>query len=182
VDASSPATTASFREIVAKTVVTQTVTYFVVGLLASTLLDYAHWFAESSLGLLMRPTTDRMVMAGPLFQPVRGFFFGWVFFLLRDVFFDGKRGWLWMWFVLVVLGIVNPFGPAPGSIEGLVYTRLPLADQLKGLPEVIVQSLALSFVVSRWIGHRGRWPTWVMGAAFLASLALPALGLLVAPK
>jgi hypothetical protein len=60
-------------EALGKTIVTHTVTYFIMGLLASTILDYTRFFAESALNLMMRPTSDPLVMAGPLFQPIRGF-------------------------------------------------------------------------------------------------------------
>ena len=78
-------------ETVVKTIVTHTVTYFIMGLLASTILDYTRFFAESSLNLMMRQTNDPWVMVGPLFQPIRGILFGIVFYLLREPFFGKKN-------------------------------------------------------------------------------------------
>jgi len=119
-------------------------------------------------------------MAGPLFQPIRGILFGLVFYLLRDAFFGGKNGWLTMWIVLVVVGIFSTFGPSPGSVEGLVYTTVPVSRQLVGLIEVLVQSLLLSFVLFYWVNHpEKRWLTWVLVVGFILVLVLPALGLLV---
>src|SRR5579864_1426846 len=94
-----------FWELVAKTVVTHTVTYFFVGLLAFVSLDYARKFTESDLQLLMRQTGDPMVMAGPLFQPIRGFLFGIVLYPLREALFNKKTGWLVLWGVLVAVGV-----------------------------------------------------------------------------
>ena len=107
-----------------------------MGLLASLIFDYGRLYAETGLNLLMRQTSENMVMAGPLFQPIRGFLFGIVFFLLRDILFKRKNGWLVMWIVLVVVGIFSPFGPTPGSIEGMIYTIIPIGIKLTGLPEV----------------------------------------------
>jgi hypothetical protein len=45
---------------------------------------------------------------------------------------------------LVVTGVVSPFGPAPGSIEGLIYSKLPVGSLWGGLLEVVLQSLLLS--------------------------------------
>jgi hypothetical protein len=166
-------------EVIAKTAVTHTATYFLVGVLAFTLLDYGTWYAESSLNRLMRPTSDPLVMAGPLFQPIRGVLFGLVFFLLRDTLFREKRGWLVLWSVLVVLGIINTFGPAPGSIEGLVYTTLPIGVQMKGLLETVLQSLLLSLVLVYWVRRpEKRWLNWSMGVVFALVMLLPTLGLL----
>lgn len=89
---------------------------FFIGLSAFFIFDYSTQFAETDLRLLMRPTTHPLVMAGPLFQPIRGFLFGIAFFLLRDFLFGKPRGWLTLWIVLVIIGILSTFGPAPGSI------------------------------------------------------------------
>lgn len=75
---------ASARAIIIKTVVTHTVTYFFVGALAFTVFNYPRLYAESSFKYIMRQTTEPLVMAGPLFQPLRGLIFGVVFFVLRQ--------------------------------------------------------------------------------------------------
>jgi hypothetical protein len=166
-------------EAVVKTIVTHTVTYFIMGLLASTILDYERFFAESSLNLMMRQTNDLWVMVGPLFQPIRGILFGIVFYLLREPLFGKKAGWLVMWIVLLVVGIVGTFGPAPGSMEGMLYTVFPLWVHLRGLPEVLLQSLFLSLILFYWVNHpRIKWLNWVMGIAFLILMSFPILGLL----
>jgi hypothetical protein len=119
-------------------------------------------------------------MAGPLFQPVRGLLFGVVFYLLREPLFGRRRGWLVLWVTLVVLGILGTFGPTPGSLEGLVYTVLPPWLHLRGLPEVLLQSLFLSLLVSYWVNHPDkRWLDRVLGTAFVLALLLPSLGLML---
>ncbi len=168
------------REIIVKTVVTHTVTYFVMGALAYTVFEYHRLYADTDLKYLMRQTTERIVMAGPLFQPLRGLIFGLVFVLLRRWLFEEAGGWLRMWAVLVALGILNTFGPAPSSIEGMIYTTLPLRLQLIGLPELLLQSFLLSFVVVHWVsGPPRKWLSWLMGSAFCLVLLLSSLGLLV---
>jgi hypothetical protein len=167
---------------VIKTVVTHSVTYFIMGLLASSLLDYARFFAESSLALMMRPANDPWVMAGPLFQPVRGALFGVVFYVLREPFFEERKGWLVMWSVLVVVGVLGTFGPSPGSLEGMLFTVFPLRVHLMGLPEVLLQSLALSLLLVHWVNHpQKRWLSRVMGIAFAVMMSLPIIGLLLGP-
>lgn len=169
----------SAAQIILKTIVAHTVTYVIAGLLAFSLLDYPTLIWETTLGVVMRPLRDPMVGAGPLFQPVRGLLFGVVFYLLRQPFFGRPHGWLLMWAVLVSLGIVGPFGTAPGSLEGLIYTRVPVSAQLALLPEILLQSLGLSWILFQWVNHpEKKWLQWTMGAAFVVALLLPALGLL----
>ena len=170
----------TITEIVVKTAVTHTVTYFIIGLFALVIFDYAHLYAETSLNLLMRPLNEPMIMAGPLLQPIRGALFGLVFYLLKEVLFGKRNGWLVLWAMLVVIGIVGTFGPTPGSMEGMIYTILPLWLHLIGLPEVVLQALFLSVTLYYWVNHREkRWLNWVMGLSFFIVLLLPSLGLLV---
>ena len=62
---------------------------------------------------------------------------------------------------------LSTFGPAPGSVEGLLYTLIPIADQLTGLVEVVAQALLLSIVLCYWVSHpKKRWLSLVLGAAF----------------
>ena len=166
------------QEIAIKTIITHTVTYFIAGVLAFAVFDYQHLYAETNLKYLMRPTTDSLVLAGPLFQPIRGMMFGMVFFILRRSFFSQSKGWLLMWVVLVCLGILGTFGPAPSSLEGTIYTILPLRLHLIGLPEVLLQSFLLSFIVFYWVKTPKKWLTWSMSSVFVLVLLLSLMGLL----
>jgi hypothetical protein len=166
--------------IIAKTVVVHTVSYFVLGILAFLLLDYSGLFAQAGISQYMRPTTDRIVMAGPLFQPVRGLLLGVILYFLREPFFQRPKGWLLLWATLVAVGILSPYGAAPGSIEGLIYTKLPLYFHVKGLPEVLIQTLLFSAVLFYWVNRPERkWLNWGLGVLFFLVLVGPTLGLLV---
>lgn len=169
----------TFWEVVVKSIVTHTVTYFILGALASMFFGYTALYANTGLKLLMRQTSESLVMAGPLFQPIRGLLFGFVFYLLREIIFWKKNGWLVLWLVLLVVGIFGTFGPTPGSLEGMIYTILPLPVHLIGLPEIILQSLIQSAVLFFWVNHpEKKWFNWIMGIAFFVVLLLPSLGLL----
>ncbi|MBE2200769.1 MAG: hypothetical protein IAE79_19305 [Anaerolinea sp.] len=80
--------------VILKTAVAHTVTYFLMGLAALALLDYSARYADPAVAVLMRQTTDPLVAAGPLFQPIRGALFGIVICLLRDLVLQCRRGWL----------------------------------------------------------------------------------------
>jgi hypothetical protein len=169
----------TLRETIVKTMVAHTITYFLVGLLAFLTLDYTARFSDPGAAAYNRPTSDPLVMAGPLFQPIRGLLFGVVFYLLRESFFRRPRGWLILWVTLVVIGIIGQFTGGLGSIEGLVYSRIPVLFQLLLLPEVIIQTLLLSVVLFYWINHPKKWLNWVLGVVFFLILFFAALGLLV---
>ena len=170
----------SFSQVAIKTIVVHSVTYFAMGVFALVVFDYAALNAQPDMARLMRQTTDPLVMAGPLFQPIRGLVFALAIYPIRQVVFTGKQGWLVLWWILVALGIVSPFGPAPGSIEGMIYTIVPMRHQLRGLLEVVPQALLLALGVVYWVNHpEKRWFTWFMGTVFAAVILLSIAGLLV---
>jgi hypothetical protein len=157
--------------------VCHTVTYVLMGALAAHFLNYAALMAQPESG--MRPITDPGVMAGPLFQPLRGLIFALVFYPLRSCLFGRKNGWVLMGWALVALGILSTFGPAAGSLEGLIYTRVPVRSQLRGWIEVVPQALLFSAMLCYWVNHPAKkWLNWLLGAAFFVVLGLLAVGLM----
>jgi hypothetical protein len=65
-----------FLPLAARTIVCHTITYFIMGILAAHFLNYAAVMSRPDSG--MRQFSDPWVMAGPLFQPVRGLVFALV--------------------------------------------------------------------------------------------------------
>ncbi len=168
-----------FLPLAAKTIVCHTLTYILMGILASHFLNYAEAFARPDSG--MRPITSPWVMAGPLFQPLRGLIFALAFYPLRSLLFGRKNGWLLMAWMLIALGILSTFGPASGSIEGMIYTLAPIREQLLGWLEIVPQALLLSALLCYWVNHPKKWMNWLLGILFALMMALLILGLLM-PK
>ena len=84
---------------------------------------------------------------------------------------------------MLALGVFSTFGPAFGSVEGLIYTTIPLRSQLLGLWEVLLQSFLFSFILFRWVDQpEKRWLRWTLGTAFCIVLLLPVLGLLTTKR
>jgi hypothetical protein len=170
----------SFLETAWKTVVVHTVTYFLLGLVSFIFFDYSARFADPVIAQYMRSPSDPIVNAGPLFQPIRGLLLGAILFLLREPFFHRRYGWLTLWATLVVVGILSPYVGAPGSLEGFIYTKVPITLQLTLLPEVVLQTLLFSAVIYYWLNHpEKKWLSWLLAITFFLILVLPALGLLV---
>jgi hypothetical protein len=164
-----------------KSVIVHTITYFAAGVLAYTLGDYEKAFSQPPLSYVMRPTSDLLVLAGPLFQPIRGVLFALALYPLRNVLFAERRGWLTLWWLLLALGVLSTFGPAPGSVEGLIYTTIPPLVQLAGLWEVFLQSLLFAVVLHYWVTHPDkRWLNWTLGGAFSVVMMLSLMGLFFA--
>ncbi len=175
--------TVTFAQLTVKTIVVHTVTYTAMGLLALNLLNYRVAFDAPITREYLRSVDAPIVALGPSLQFIRGVLFAIAFYPLRDVIFGRKNGWQIMWLLLVMLGILGPFAAAPGSVEGVVYTKLPLGIQLSGWLEIVPQALLLSVVLHQWINHpEKRWIAWVLGAVYLLAVAASILGFVLAPR
>ena len=168
----------TFWAVTWRATIVHSVTYLAAGIVALILLDYGELFGTGHFDFI-RSVDDPLVMAGPLFQPLRGLLFGVVFYLLRASWYGKTHGWLTMWITLIFLGVFATFGPAIGSLEGFVYTTIPIQRQLLGWSEVLPQALLLAAITVYWVAHpKNRWLNWGLGIIFAASLVLPAMGLM----
>lgn len=166
-----------------KAIVAHTLTYFLVGLVASTVFNYQADFARPELRGYMRQIGDPIIALGPALQPLRGILFALAFFPLREILFRKKNGWLITWWLLVALGILSTFGPAPGSVEGAIYTTLPLQEQFfaGGMLEILMQSFLFSTLLYYWVNNpEKRWISWLLGVLFVLVLLMSLMGYLAA--
>ena len=107
---------------------------------------------------------------------IRGLIFAVALYPFQSVFLNGRRGWLKLWGLLVGLAIFSTAGAAPGSVEGIIYTKIPLGSQLIGLPEVLLQTLAFSLLVTIWHRHPHRAWAIVMGGLMVLGILLSLAG------
>jgi len=143
----------SFWSILFRTIIVHTVTYFFIGVCAYAFLGYADRMIRPDVASIIRKTTDPILMAGPLLQPFRAVLLAIVFYLLRDVLFGNRKGWLITWTTLVIIGILSPFGASWGGLEGMIFFNLSLGDHVVGWPEVFSQTLLLSVILTYWVNH-----------------------------
>jgi hypothetical protein len=166
-----------------KSIVSHTLTYFLVGLVASVLFNYSADFARPELRAYMRQIGDPIIAFGPALQPIRGILFALAFYPLREILFRKQNGWLITWWLLIALGILSTFGPTPGSVEGAIYTTLPIVDQFfsGGMLEILTQSFLFSALLYYWVNHpEKRWLNWLLGILFALVLLMSLLGYLAA--
>ena len=160
----------TFGRFTVRVVCCHVVTYFVAGVLAFTLFDYKSLFESEGLSQLMRSTSSTWVAAGPALQVIRGVIFAMALYPFRRVFVQEPGGWLKLWGLLVGLAILSTAGPAPGSVEGMIYTKIPVTTQLIGLPEVVLQTLAFSALLVAW--HRKPHRVWVIVMVTVTGLVI----------
>jgi hypothetical protein len=166
-------------ELIVKTSVAHTLTYFLMGILAYNFLNYNEAFATGALAGYMRPTDSPWVAAGPGLQPIRGLIFALAFFPLREIFFHKKNGWLIMGWVLTALGILSTFGAAPASIEGMIYTNYPTT--ILSYVEIVPQAFLFAGLLYYWVSHpEKKWLNWVLGIFFALVILMSVMGVMAA--
>jgi len=143
-----------------RVMIIHTLTYFIAGMLASNIFDYRYVFDLPGIRDYMVKFGATSVFWGPFIQPVRGLIIGLVLIPFRSFLADAKYGWLYLWLIFVGIGIVSTPAAAPSSIEGIVYTKLPLWYHFFGLPEILIQTLVFSVLVFLYMRH----PTGIIDA------------------
>jgi hypothetical protein len=133
-----------------RVILAHTLTYFIFGMLMSNVFHYGEIFRQDIIRDYMLPMDAGNVILGPFMQPVRGLIFAIGLWPVRGLLIERKRGWLILWGLLVTLGILSTPAASPGSIEGMLYTRLPLWYHLLGYPEIVLQTLAFSIWLVWW--------------------------------
>ncbi len=137
-----------------KVALVHTVTYFVFGLIMSNLFDYGRLFQQEIIRDFMRPIDSSSAFLGPLVQPIRGLLFALGLWPIRRTIVESRRGWLILWGIFVIFGILGTPAAAPSSLEGVIYSKLPLWYHLIGLPEILLQTLTFSLILVWWERRR----------------------------
>ena len=129
---------------------THMITYMAMGMLFSTLFRYPEMYRTGHLAHFMRDFTSPWIPAGPSLQFIRGILFAGVLWPFHARIFNSPRGWRWLWGLMAGFAILGTAGPAPGSLEGFIYTQLSVTEHLTGLPETVVQTFIFSMILYFW--------------------------------
>ena len=144
------------------------ITYFLAGICAYQFLNYKELFQTLPFSAFMKPVDSPIIAAGPILQIIRGFIFSIALWSFRDIFLNTKYGWLKLWGLLIGLSILSTAAAAPGSVEGFIYTTIPVEKQVVGYLEVIPQTLLFSLIVYYWYKQSNK--TWHVIAIVLVSI------------
>lgn len=134
---------------ISKVTVLHIFTYILCGIIFSTIFNYNSLFIIDGVNGYMKEFGGSSTLIGPLVQVIRGILFGIILLLFKDTFIGKRYGWLKLWALIAIIGIINTPAPAPFSIEGIVYTKLPLEFHLKGAPEILIQTLLFSYLLAK---------------------------------
>jgi hypothetical protein len=140
----------AFFRFALRVIIAHMATYFIFGIIMSNVFDYEEIFKREIIRDFMIPFDDHNISYGPFLQPLRGLIFAIGLWPIRGLLIEKKRGWLILWGLLVTIGIPSTPAAAPGSLEGIVYSRIPMWYHLMGLPEITLQTLFFSIWLVWW--------------------------------
>jgi hypothetical protein len=159
-----------FAGFAGRMIVVQFLSYFTLGILfyltGLNVVIFYERHPQELVNQLYRETTSFLVSAGPLFQLLRGLIFAFALYPFRKIILEHRFGWIFLWGLYLALAIIAPSSAAPGSIEGFVYTRLPLDFHLIYLPEIVLQTLVFSLGFVLWQKNPGKPLTITLCTAF----------------
>jgi len=128
------------------------IAYFCAGIFALLVIDYKNLFSESTMSSFMLPTDTPIVALGPALQIIRGLIMALVLLPLRKVFTDNIYGCFKLWLLLIGFSVFSTFAAAMGSLDGFIYTNVPIIEQIIGYPEAFLWSAL--FVGIMWTFYK----------------------------
>jgi len=140
----------AFFEFTLRVIVVHMATYFIFGIIMSNVFDYREIFKREIIRDYMIPFDQHNIVYGPFLQPIRGLIFAIGLWPIRSLLIEKKRGWFILWGLLVTIGILSTPAAAPSSLEGIVYSKIPMWYHLMGLPEITLQTLLFSIWLVWW--------------------------------
>ena len=136
-----------------KVVVTHVLTYTVCGMIFYKINNYKE-LVENNKPFEWRSKTGRdgiIWRLVPVFQIFRGILFGIVLLLIKDTIIDTNLGFIKLFSILTIVGLLNVYQPSPGSIEGFIYIKpdkeITFRQSIGGYIEIMIQILIFSIIV-----------------------------------
>jgi hypothetical protein len=134
-----------------------TLAYFIAGVFALAVVNYRNLFATEIMSSFMLSVDEPIVALGGTFlQIFRGIIIALIILPLRKVFFEEKYGLLKLGVIIIGFSLLSTIGPAMGSFEGYIYTKIPVMYQILGYPEAIIYILLFIGLLSflKKYGHK----------------------------
>ena len=131
-----------------KVAVIHTLTYIFFGIVFSNMFDYSNIYDNDIVSNFMRGFESPLTVIGPFLQPIKAIFIAIGLFPIRKIIIT-RFGWFILWLIFVCIAIIGSPSSAPSSIEGLIYTQLPINFHLINLPELLLQTFSFSLIL--WI-------------------------------
>jgi len=132
--------------------VAHTIAYFIAGIIAMNLFTYSELFTSGTFSLFMKPTSEPIIALGVSLQVIRGLIMALVLLPLRKVFTEGKYGFFKLGLLILGLSVLSTFAAAGGSVDGFIYTKLSLTEQIIGYPEALLW--IFTFIGILWIFYK----------------------------
>jgi hypothetical protein len=161
--------------------VTHTVVYFIAGMIFAVVMNYRELFATPEYAY-MRPFDHPLVILGPSLQIFRGALLALAFLPFRKVIIESKRGWLYIFFAMLILMHIGADAADPGKIEAFIYTDYPIAVHVSTWPESIFSSLVFAWLFYTWERNPGDKRLSIpIITIFIITVGVAILGLLFTP-
>ncbi len=148
----------SFRSFCWRITAMHTIAYFIAGIASLFTLNYEQRITEGFLEVFMRPINSEIVPLGAALQLINGFFMSLFLFPFRnEIVGNDQNGWKKLALLIIGFTLFAPQVPGPGNLEGLIYTKIPLAVHIVSLPETILYALLFSLGIGSWYKLNKKW-------------------------
>ncbi|MBS3810371.1 MAG: hypothetical protein KGY44_00720 [Halanaerobiales bacterium] len=124
--------------------------YLFIAIIFNNYLSYNREFISSVLYDNFRNLDATIIRFAPLLQFGRGIFLALIIYPLYNCIIKPRYGWLRLFALLWGLSLIGSVAATPGSIEGFIYTDIPVIEHLLALPEVTLEVFLFSIIFVKW--------------------------------
>lgn len=156
------------------------IAYFFAGIFALFVIDYKAWFSEGAISTFMLPTDTPIVALGPALQVIRGLIMGLVLLPFRKVITESEYGFFKLWLLIIGLSLLSTFSAAMGSLDGFIYTNVPIFEQILGYPEAVLWCSLFVVIFKGLFKSKKRWIHVTAGVVCFLILFMSIMGYLQA--
>ena len=132
-----------------------TIAYFIAGLFAVRFMSYSAEFGSDTMANILLPVDHWQVAIGLGLQPFRGIIIGLVLLPFKNIILADK-GWIKLAILVLGLSYLSTIGPAIGSFDGYIFTKVPLKYHLLGIPETLIYIFLFTSLISFWYKYPWR--------------------------
>jgi hypothetical protein len=149
---------ATFNSFCWKVTAMHMIAYFFAGIAAMITMNYEKQLSDGFLETFMRPMSSPIVPLGAALQLINGIFMSLILYPIRkEIIGNFKTGWKKLSILIIGFTVFAPQIPGPGNLEGLIYTKIPVAIHIMSLPETILYGMLFSLGLVNWFKFDKKW-------------------------
>ncbi len=130
--------------------------YIFIGVIFENFQNYAGLFANIEKCFDFRTSKSTIFRMASFWQIFRGAFFAFILYPFYNIIIKSNYAWLKLFFLIWGFSLIGSIAPIPGSIEGLIYTKITIIEHLAVFIKFTIEIFVFSWFFVKWENRTDR--------------------------